>query len=48
MWLFIIFGVLVALLLVSLGMSLYYGYKDPSSLPPAFPNQTDADIYKGL
>jgi hypothetical protein len=44
----IIFGLLVLALIVSLVMAMHYGYKHPSSLPPAFPKQTNADIYKGL
>jgi hypothetical protein len=36
------------LLIVALVMSLYYSHKYPSKLPPAFPKQTNADIYRGL
>ena len=44
----IFFGGLVLLMFVSLGLVLYHGYKTPCNLPPAFPNQTDADIYRKL
>jgi hypothetical protein len=44
----IIFCILLAALVGSLFMALHCAYGKPDNTPPAFPNQTNADIYRGL